>query len=202
MPTTNTNISLQIYSEKVILGLRRALAAIFAFSLDLSNEAARIGQTIRVPLITANAAGDWNASTNNYKASKDDLHDISVALDKRKIAKFGIDDEQAANYHPSWWERKAEANVNAVAAAALDDIFGAITPANCAVTSSTVFLTPSAPFFESGPMIIRPRDIAVAPNANALKTSYPFSRPQSTKIGIRPSTAFTISGSTMSGGTA
>jgi hypothetical protein len=130
MSTTNTNVGLQIYGEKVIEALRRYLAPIFAFSLDLSPAAAKIGDVIRVPKITGDAADDFNASTNNYKATSAALVDIEVKIDKRKLAKFGIDDEQAANFLPAWWERKAIANVSSVAEAALDDILGLVTAEN------------------------------------------------------------------------
>lgn len=127
MATTHTNVGLQIYSNKVIAEIRRKLAAVFAFSLDLSDEAKQVGDKVRVPLITADAADDFNSSTNNYKATKSDLTDREVAIDKRKLAKFGIDDLQAASNSPHWWERKAEANANACALAALTDILSLVT---------------------------------------------------------------------------
>ena len=128
--TTHTNVGLQIYSNKVIAEIRRKLAAIFAFSLDLSDEAKLVGDTIRVPLITADAAEEFDSSTNNYKAAKSDLADREVKIGKRKLAKFGIDDEQASIHNPNWWERKAEANANSCALAALGDILSLITPEN------------------------------------------------------------------------
>ncbi len=130
MATTHTNVGLQIYSNKVIREIRRKLAAIFAFSLDLSDEARQVGDKVRVPLVTADTADDFDATTHNYKATAADLTDREVAIDKRKLAKFGITDAQSAANNPNWWERKAEANANACAAAALTDILSLITPAN------------------------------------------------------------------------
>lgn len=130
MATTHTNVGLQIYSNKVIREIRRKLAAVFAFSLDLSDEAKQVGDKIRVPMVSADTAADFNASTNNYKATAANLTDREVSIDKRKLAKFGITDAQAAANNPNWWERKAEANANAVAAAALLDILGLVTADN------------------------------------------------------------------------
>ena len=130
MATTHTNVGLQIYSNKVIAEIRRKLAAVFAFSLDLSDEAKQVGDKVRVPLITADAADEFNSVSNNYKATKSDLTDREVAIDKRKLAKFGIDDLQAAIHNPNWWERKAEANANACALAALTDILSLVTGDN------------------------------------------------------------------------
>lgn len=130
MATTLTNVGMRIYSNKVIDALKRRLASIYAFSLDLSPEAAKVGEKIEVPLITADAADDFNASTNNYKASQSDLLAREVYINKRKLAKFGISDAQAANHAPSWYESRGMANANSVAAATLTDIFGLITADN------------------------------------------------------------------------
>jgi len=130
MANTLTNTALQIYSNKLIMGLKRRLALIFAFSLDLSAEASQPGGTIQVPLISAGTADDFNASTNNYKASESDITAKTVTINKRKLSKFGISDAQNANFPAAWWERKSEMGVNACAAAALDDVYALITAAN------------------------------------------------------------------------
>jgi len=130
MANTLTNVALQIYSNKLITALRRKLAPIFAFSLDLSAEAAQKGDTIQVPLILAASAADFNATTHNYKASNDDITAKEVKLNKRKLSKFGIDDAANANFPASWWEGKSAMSVNACGAAALADVYALITAEN------------------------------------------------------------------------
>jgi hypothetical protein len=130
MATTLTNVGLAIMANRVIDALHNLLAPIYSFSLDLSEEAAKLGATIRVPLISADAADDWNVTTHNYKAGKATLKDREVKIDKRKLARFGIDDEQAASFAPQWWERKGDANANAVATAMLNDLYALITGAH------------------------------------------------------------------------
>lgn len=130
MATTLTNVGLAIMSNRIIDALHTLLAPLYSFSLDLSDDAAKIGDTIRVPLIAAEAANDYDPEHHNYKSGKSDLKDREVKINKRKLAKFGIDDEQAAAFAPAWWERKGSANANAVAAAVLSDLYALVTPEN------------------------------------------------------------------------
>lgn len=155
MPNTLTNTALQIYSTKLIMALKRRLAPIFAFSLDLSSEAKAKGDTIQVPLISAATAADFNATTNNYKATADDIKAKTVSLNKRKLSKFGVDDSQNANFPASWWERKAEMSVNAVGGAALDDVWALITAANYGDTDADKLALTLATFKKAGVGAIR-----------------------------------------------
>jgi hypothetical protein len=170
MPNTLTNTALQIYSNKLILALKRRLSPIFAFSLDLSSEAAQKGDTIQVPLISAATAADYNASTNNYKATADDIKAKTVSINKRKLSKFGIEDSQNANFPPSWWQRKAEMSVNAVAAAALADVFALITAANYGDAEADKLAITLAGFKKTGIGAIRAAAVkkGLTPSASAL----------------------------------
>lgn len=170
MATTHTNVGLQIYSNKVIGSIRRRLAPIFAFSLDLSAEAKSVGSKIRVPLITADTADDFNASTHNYKATGANLTDREVSIDKRKLAKFGITDANAAEHSPGWWEGKAEANANACAKAALDDILGLVTGANFGDTDADKIACPLAGFTLKTVAAIRAKAVAkdLSPSMSSL----------------------------------
>lgn len=160
MATTNSNVPMEIYSAKVIDALAGALAPIFAFSLDLSADAAKKGDTIRVPLIAADAAADWNASSNNYGKAAATLTDREVPLTGRKLAGFGVDDLQAANYAPQWWERKAVANVNAVAAAMIADVYALVTADNFGDTDADKIAVSLAGFSTKGVAAIRAKAIA------------------------------------------
>lgn len=130
MANTNTDIALEIYSNKFIEGLTNALPALRQFSLDLSDEASERGETIRVPLVSADAAEVWDDSTNNYARNKAELLDKKVVLDQRIIAGFGISLAQQQNFRPSWWEGKGVLNARSVADAVLDNVFGIVTPGN------------------------------------------------------------------------
>ena len=130
MPNTNVDIALQIYSDKFIEGLTPALAPLRQFSLDLSEEAKEEGDTIRVPLVTANAAEPWDIDSNNYSVDAGSVQDKNVVLDKRPKASFAITQDQLHKFRPSWWEGKAALNARSVAAAVLDGVWGIVTPEN------------------------------------------------------------------------
>ncbi|HOR97080.1 MAG TPA: hypothetical protein PLZ74_01765 [Kiritimatiellia bacterium] len=167
---TLTNTALQIYSTKLIMALKRRLAPLFAFSLDLSDDAAKIGDTIKVGLISAATAQDFNATTNNYKASQSDILSKEVKIAKRKLSKFGIDDAQAANYPASWWERKSEMAVNACASAALNDVWALITAENYGDEETDKLALTLAGFKKAGVGQIRAAAVrkGLTPSASAL----------------------------------
>lgn len=170
MANTLTNTALQIYSTKLIMALKRKLAPIFAFSLDLSNEAKAKGDTVQVPLISAATAADFHANNNNYKAAEGDVNAKSVTINKRKLSKFGVSDQQNANYGASWWEGKAIMSVNAVGAAALADVYALITAANYGDTDPDKLAITLATFKKAGVAAIRAAAIkkGLSPSASAL----------------------------------
>jgi hypothetical protein len=170
MPNTLTDTALQIYSNKMIAALKRKLAPVFAFSLDLSDEAVQKGGTVQVPLISAATADDFNVTTNNYKATDGSLTAKTVTIDKRKLAKFGVSDDQNAKFKPSWWEGKAAACVNAVGAACLADIYALITAANFGDLAADKLAVTLAGFKKAGVGAIRAAAVAkgLSPSASAL----------------------------------
>jgi len=133
----NTNLALQVYSKRILEGLKVKLAMLKAFSTDLSDEVVNaVGQVIRVSLVTGDAAADWNASSNNYARAASDLKDVSVNLTSRKIVGFAITAAQNAEFHPAWWEGKAELNANALAKAVTDALLALITAENFGDTAA------------------------------------------------------------------
>jgi hypothetical protein len=127
----NTNLALQVYSKRILEGLRVKLAMLKAFSTDLSDEVVNaVGQVVRVSLVTGDAAADWNATSNNYARAAASLTDVSVNLTTRKIVGFAITAAQNAEFHPQWWEGKAELNANALGKAVTDALLALVTGAN------------------------------------------------------------------------
>jgi hypothetical protein len=127
----NTNLALQVYSTRILEGLRVKLAMLKAFSTDLSDEVVNaVGQVVRVSLVTGDAAADWNATSNNYARTAASLTDVSVELTTRKIVGFAITAAQNAEFHPQWWEGKAELNANALGKAVTDALLALVTGAN------------------------------------------------------------------------
>jgi hypothetical protein len=127
----NTNLALQVYSKRILEGLKVKLAMLKAFSTDLSDEVVNAkGQVIRVSLVTGDAAADWNASSNNYGRTAATLTDVSVSLTNRPIVGFAITAAQNAEFHPQWWEGKAELNANALGTAVTNALLALVTAGN------------------------------------------------------------------------
>jgi hypothetical protein len=133
----NTNVALEVYSKRILAGLKNKLAMLRAFSTDLSDEVINeVGEVIRVPLATGDAADDWNDTTNNYGRTAADMKDVKVTLSERKIVGFGITASQNTNFKPQWWEGKADLNGNALAKAVTDALLALVTGANFGDTAA------------------------------------------------------------------
>jgi len=133
----NTNLALQVYSKRILEGLKIKLAMLKAFSTDLSDEVVNaVGQVVRVSLVTGDAAADWNATSNNYARAAASLTDVSVNLTTRKIVGFAITAAQNSEFHPAWWEGKAELNANALGKAVTDALLALVTGDNFGDTDS------------------------------------------------------------------
>ncbi len=135
MPT-NIDTAVEIYSNKFISGLTRALAPLRAFSLDLSDDIVQEGGSVNVPLVTADAVADWNDTDNNYSRTAASVKAQSVAINKRKICGFPVSQTQMANFRPNYWEGKAELNQKEMADAVLTDVTGLVTAANFGDTAA------------------------------------------------------------------
>lgn len=130
MSTTNTNVAAVIYAKRFLAGLTRQLAPLAAFSIDFSDEAKNVGEAVNVPLISADTAAAWNDISNNFGRSAVNLVDRPVKLDDRRIAGFQITPAQMANFHPQWWEGKADLNTAEMADAILGAVVGLVTADN------------------------------------------------------------------------
>ncbi len=157
MPNTNTDTALEVYSNKFIEGLTNALPALRAFSLDLSDEMLEPGETVRVPLVTADAAAAWDDTTNNYGRTSSSLTDKKVEVTSRIIAGFGITQAQLANFRPAWWEQKGALNARSVADAVLDEVFGVVTAANFGDTAAKKLQVALAAFGRKAIAELRPK---------------------------------------------
>ena len=132
MPTpTSTDVAAKVYSKKLIEGAQQQLVRITDFSLSLTEDAREKGESVVVQLATAEAAGDWNDTTNNFKATAaKEIGEVSVKLDQRKIAKTKITPSQMMNFQPWWWQRQGTLNARSVALAITGQAAAVITPAN------------------------------------------------------------------------
>lgn len=159
MATTNTNVAAEIYSKRFLAGLTTQLAPLRQFSTDFSPEAKQVGDTVRVPLISADSAAAWDDTSNNFSGTAEDLTDREVVVDDRRIAKFTITPAQMANFHPNWWEGKADLNVMEVADAVLDQVAALVTGDNYGDTAADKMTVSLAGFGRKSVAAIRAKAI-------------------------------------------
>jgi hypothetical protein len=136
MPTTNIDTAVELYSNKFIAGLTRALAPLRAFSLDLSDELKEPGEVVNVPLIGADTVADWNDTTNNYGTNSGSVATRPVTINKRKKCGFAVTPTMMANFRPNSWEGKGVLNQKEMADAVLADVVALVTPANYGDTAA------------------------------------------------------------------
>jgi len=128
MPTTTTGH--EIYAAQAIKGLTRQLAALKAFSIDFSADAARKGESVNVGLITPDAVGEFNSTSNNFKRSAQTVQQISLKFGAPLITGFAVTPDQMNNFNPSWWADKADLNTLEISDTVLSGVAALATAAN------------------------------------------------------------------------
>lgn len=129
----------EVYSKRFLKGLQRELAALQAFSTSFNEEVAEPGDTVRVPLISPDAVGAWDDTTNNFVRPKASLKEVVLTIKDRIITGFGIGHTQLANFRPNWWEGKADMNVEEVADTILGEVADLIKPTTFGDTKADKF---------------------------------------------------------------
>jgi len=133
---TNIDTACEIYSQRFLKGLVRALPRLRVFSNSFTDEAREVGEVIRVPLVSADTVAAWNATSNNFQRSSASLVDVKVDLNTRLIAGFAITSEQMVNFRPNWWEGKAERNAKNVCDTMIAAFVALVTPGNYGDTAA------------------------------------------------------------------
>jgi hypothetical protein len=130
MSNAVTITGIELYASKVISGLKSALAALRGFSLDFTDELTQPGASLDVALVTADAAGDFNATSSNFSRAATDAKKITVTKSAAVIAGYNVSAAQYANLRPSFWEGKGVLNVAAVCNNILGKVAALVTAAN------------------------------------------------------------------------
>lgn len=131
MPTpTDINTAVKTYSKQLIVEAQKQMVRVGDFSMNFSTEAKEPGESVIVQLSTANAAGDWNETTNNFKRAGKNIGTRSVPLNKRKIAGCSITASQMANFQPYWWQNQGTLDARSVGLSIVAEAAALITPKN------------------------------------------------------------------------
>lgn len=135
MATTFDDPLLVNISDRVLKAARPNLARLNRLGLDVSANPATPGTTIKVPLVNAGAAAQYDATENNYCNAGGSVSYVAVELSSHPVATISITPEDARAADVSTVQRAAvESAGEAVAAAALE-AWHALLPASTATTS-------------------------------------------------------------------
>lgn len=130
-----TATGMQIYASTFIEALTARLVEIDGFARNFTSEMSQPGDTLNVPYVEGNTAGDFNESTNNFcTTSSEALKNVVVKLGEHPIIKFTVTPTMVANFTANYWEAKARLNANALADAILQKV--AALPVSSKVTQS------------------------------------------------------------------
>ena len=146
MSNAVTITGIELYSNKVISGLTRALAALRGFSLDFSDDLKEPGDSIDVALVSADAAGDFDAASNNFGGGTLNAKKVTLTKSVPVIAKFGVTATQYSNLRPSYWEGKGALNVEEVCDSILAKVAALITAGNYGDTDADKIAVTEAGF--------------------------------------------------------
>ncbi len=130
MSNVSTVTGLELYSDRFIAGLTRALAALRGFSLDFSDELKAPGASLDVALVEADSVADFDRVSNNFGRTAVTARKITLAKSTPVIAGFAVTADQLTKLKPSYWTGKADLNVQAVADNILGKVAALVTPEN------------------------------------------------------------------------
>ena len=130
MSNASTITGLELYSDRTIKGLTRALAALRGFSLDFSDEIKAPGASLDVALVTADSVADFDRSSNNFGRTAVTAKKITLTKSTPVIAGFAVTADQLTKLKPSFWNGKADLNVQAIGDNILGKVAALVTPEN------------------------------------------------------------------------
>ena len=126
---------MQLYASTFIEELSKRLVEVDGFARNFTDEMNQPGDTLNVPYVEGNTAGDFNESTNNFcTTTTEALKNVVVKLGEHPIIKFTVTPAMVANFTANYWEAKARLNANALADAILQEV--AALPVSSKVTQS------------------------------------------------------------------
>lgn len=130
-----------IFAQTALVAFTAKLAPLAAFSRSLNDSAAKVGDAIVVPFISAATATTFNSTSANYQTGGGAVTHNTVSINQHKIVTFDITDLQAANSSGSRFDELAFAAGRALGDLVLQNIWKLITTTNFGSASITTLET-------------------------------------------------------------
>jgi hypothetical protein len=126
-----------IFAQQALIAFTAKLAPLRAFSRSLDDSAAKVGDAIVIPYISAATATTFNATTANYQTGGGAVTHNTVSINQHKVVTFDITDLQAANSSGARFDELAFAAGRALGDLVLQNIWKLITTTNFGSASIT-----------------------------------------------------------------
>jgi len=120
-------------ADAVVLESNSICSQLSAFSLGLNREAGQKGDTVRVTVLSAVEADDFDETTNNYSAGDHTDEGVDIPLSKHKVAKAHYTDREFAESPVDFFKQKGVQCARGLATAVCKDAFSIVTKANFAL---------------------------------------------------------------------
>tara|TARA_R110000868_G_scaffold148683_3_gene370778 strand:+ start:2840 stop:3733 length:894 start_codon:yes stop_codon:yes gene_type:complete len=130
-----------IFAQEALKAFTAKLAPLRAFSRSLNGDAARVGDTIIVPFISAATATTFNATTANYQTAGGAVTHNTLSVNQHNIVNFDISDLQNANSSAARFDEMAAQAGRALGDKVLQNIWKLITTTNFGSASITTLET-------------------------------------------------------------
>ena len=127
----------QIFAQEALKAFTAKLAPLRAFSKSLDDQAARKGDAIIVPFISALTASTFNATNTNYQLGGGAVTHNTVSLNQHSIVTFDITDLQSANSSGARFDEIAAQAGRALGQRVLENIWKLVTTTNFGAASVT-----------------------------------------------------------------
>lgn len=130
-----------IFAQQALVAFTAKLAPLRAFSRSLDDSAAKVGDSIVVPFISAATATTFNSTSANYQTGGGAVTHNTVSINQHKVVTFDITDLQAANSSGARFDELAFAAGRALGDLVLQNIWKLITTTNFGSASITTLET-------------------------------------------------------------
>ena len=131
-----TDLQLKAASESAVIASHKNIAKLSLFAKNFSELNGRPGNSIAVPVYNLSAATGFNATSNNYCTSGDEIGGELIVLDQHYVKSVSITDIQEAETGIRWSTDTAAALADSLTRGVNAYVFGLINADNVALTAN------------------------------------------------------------------
>ena len=123
-------LQLKIAAEKAIQTAHKAVAPLKLFATSFSAAESTQGSAIRVPVFNIGAAAEFNADSNNYAGTTQDVTGVDVNLDKHFVKSVYYTDRDMVECNVDFFTEAGRGIGEQLGRAAVKQVTGMLTNSN------------------------------------------------------------------------